>query len=147
MIELIPKKIEGFNLAEQHKGRMMKIGTLSYSMVERSFSKNKRKVTILLFDYNNAPIMYRQATGKWQSQPDEESDTLIDRSFLYEDNQGREYYRKFTNSSQIFLGINNRFYLMLTGEGVESETLHAILRLFPLSAFLQQTDFTNAKHR
>lgn len=148
MIKLIPKKVEGFNLVDQHKGRTIKIGTLTYSMVERSFIKNKRKVTILLFDYNNAPIMYSQATGKWSNLPEVETDTVSQRSFLLIENRGWEHYHKLNNSSQLSLGIKNRFYLIVSGEGVNLEALRTILALFPLAEFPgQYLDFSDAKHR
>ena len=148
MIKLIPKKVEGFNLVDQHKGRTIKIGTLTYSMVERSFIKNKRKVTILLFDYNNAPIMYSQATGKWSNQPAVESDTVLQRSFSWIENRGWERYHKLNNSSQVLLGIKNRFYLIVSGEGVDLDALRTILALFPLAEFPDQyLDLSDPKHR
>ncbi|MBX2970904.1 MAG: hypothetical protein KF803_16170 [Cyclobacteriaceae bacterium] len=148
MIKLVPKKIEGFNLVDQHKGRTMKIGTLSYSMVERSFVKNKKKITILLFDYNNATIMYRQATSKWANQPDVVNDTIFERSFLYGNSHGWENYHKLNNSSQVSLGIKNRFYLILSGEGVDLDMLQTVLAMFPLGEFPDQhLDLSDAKHR
>lgn len=148
MIKLIPKKVEGFNSVDQHKGRTIKIGTLTYSMVEQSFIKNKRKVTILLFDYNNAPIMYSQATGKWSTLPEVETDTVSQRSFLWIENRGWEHYHKLNNSSQVLLGIKNRFYLIVSGEGVDLDALRTILALFPLAEFPDQyLDLSDPKHR
>jgi len=148
MIKLMPNKIEGFNPIDQHKGRTIKIGTLTYSMAERSFIKNKRKVTILLFDYNNAPIMYTQATGKWSNLPEVETDTVYERSFLWAENRGWEQHHKLNNSAQVSLGIKNRFYLIVSGEGVDLEALRSILALFPLSDFPgQHLDLSDAKHR
>lgn len=148
MIKLVPDRLEEFNRTDQNKGRTIKIGTLTYSIVERNFSKQKRKVVILLFDYNNAPIMYSQATKKWKDQPNIENDTIVDRSFVFSDSPGREYYHKFNKSSQLMLGINSRFYLLLRGEGVDLEALRAILRLFPFPVYpgLQRA-ITDAKHQ
>jgi hypothetical protein len=148
MVKLMPNKIDGFSPADQHKGRTIKIGTLTYSMVEKSFIRNKRKITILLFDYNNAPIMYSQATGKWLSLPDMETDTVSERSFLWDDNRGWEHFHKLNNSAQLSLGIKNRFYLIVSGEGVDLEALRTVLAMFPLAEFPgQYLDVTDAKHR
>lgn len=148
MMKLVPEKIEGFSRTDQNKGRMIKIGTLSYSIVERNFSKQKCKVVILLFDYNNAPIMYSQATKKWKDQPNVESDTLIDRSIEVSGSAGREIFYKFNQSAQLMLGINDRFYLIVRGEGVDLETLRAILGLFSLTSYpLLQRNITEAKYR
>ncbi|MFZ2905210.1 MAG: hypothetical protein WAZ98_03300 [Cyclobacteriaceae bacterium] len=148
MMKLVPDKIEGFNRTDQNKGRMIKIGTLAYSIVERNFSKQKRKVVVLLFDYNNAPIMYSQATKKWKDQPNVEHDTLVDRSIVFSDFPGRESSMKFNQSAQLALGINDRFYLIVRGEGVDLNSLRAILALFPLSNYpLLQRNITEAKYR
>ena len=42
--ELAPEKIEGYRLVERIKGRSIKIGTLSYSMMERTFVQGKKQI-------------------------------------------------------------------------------------------------------
>lgn len=92
--------------------------------------------------------MYTQATAKWSSQPEAETDTVYERSFLWAENRGWEQHHKLNNSSQVSLGIKNRFYLIVSGEGVDLEALRAILALFPLAEFPDQyLDITDAKHR
>ncbi len=148
LAKLIPDKIEGFNLVEKINGRSIKIGTLSYSMMERSFGKSNRKIRIMLFDYNNAPIMYTQSTGKWESQPEEETDDLIQRPFSVAHGQGWEYFNKVSNASQILMGIHDRFYLVINGEGVDLNLLRVIATTVDLSNFPQRDKaLTDAKHR
>ncbi|MBX2963795.1 MAG: hypothetical protein KF687_14890 [Cyclobacteriaceae bacterium] len=148
LARLMPKKIDGFTLVEQDKGRMIKIGTLTYSMAECTFSKSKRKISILLFDYNNAPIMYRQATSNWETQQADDSETLFEQSLQVADWRGWQQYNKASNSSKILLGIYDRFYLVLNGEGVDLEILNRVMDLFPWSDFpALQLEYTNAKHR
>lgn len=148
LANLLPDKIEGFNLVERINGRSVKIGTLTYSMMERSFSKSKRKIRFMLFDYNNAPIMYTQSTGKWESQPQEETDDLIQRTFTVANGQGWEYHNKVSNTSQILMGIHDRFYLVINGEGVDLDLLRVIATAVDLSNFPQRDRaLTDAKHR
>lgn len=148
LAKLIPEKIEGFSLAEKINGRSIKVGTLTYSMMERSFSKSKRKIRIMLFDYNNAPIMYTQSTGKWESQPHEETDELIQRPFTVTNGQGWEYHNKVSNASQILMGIHDRFYLIINGEGVDLDLLRLIAATVNVSNFPQRDrSLTDAKHR
>lgn len=144
--KLLPENIEGFAAQSKPVTRVVKIGTLSYSLAEQSFSKSKRKIKILLFDYNNALIMYSQATGKWKDMPTIESDSVISRYIELPDCIGRESFNKINNTSQILLGVCDRFYLTLAGERIELETLRSIISLFDLSKF-PRTAIDNPKSR
>lgn len=148
MMKPIPKHFEGYKSTDDDKGRELKIGTLTYSMAEKSFVKKKQKITLMLFDYINAPIMYYQATGKWNSQAGEENGTISQRAFSVNDNTGWEFYHKLTNTSQIALGINKRFYMVLNGTEVDLVVLHDLLAMISLSDFpTRSLDFTQAKNR
>ena len=135
LISLMPDKLEGFRIKDDHKGRTLKIGTLTYSMVERSYVNHNRKITLLLFDYNNAPIMYHQATSKWANQLPLETDTLFQQPLRYAKNTGWQFYHKLTHTSQLSLGINKRFYLILNGVEVGLEVLNNLLTRIPLAEF------------
>lgn len=142
----MPEKIEGFATQGKPITRLVKVGTLSYSLAERSFGKSKRKIKILLFDYNNALIMYSQATGKWKDLPSIESDSVVTRFIELPDCIGRESFNKANGTSQIMLGIGDRFYLTLAGEHVDLETLRSLVPLFNLADF-PRTAIDNPKSR
>jgi hypothetical protein len=132
--ELAPKKIEGYRPIEP-KGRILKIGTLSYSMIEQIFVHGKKQISILLFDYNNASVMYRQATQKWKNAEGVENDLILDNAYELEKQPGWMHYDKANNKSQITLGIQNRFYLVLTGEGIPLDVLNGIAKIFDVARF------------
>ncbi len=132
--ELAPKKIEGYRPTEP-KGRILKIGTLSYSMIEQIFVHGKKQISILLFDYNNASVMYRQATQKWKNAEGVENDLMLDNAYELEKQPGWMHYDKANNKSQITLGIQNRFYLVLTGEGINLDVLNGIAKIFDVARF------------
>lgn len=133
LVKFIPGQLEGFRTKDDNKGRILQIGTLTYSMAERSYIKNNRRITLLLFDYNNAPIMYHQATSKWASQVPVETDTLTQQPLRYNQSEGWQFYHKFNHTSQLSLGINKRFYLILNGAEVGLEDLNNLLAMIPLS--------------
>ncbi len=146
--ELAPEKIEGYKMQDQIKGRMLKIGTLSYSMIERTFVHGKKQITIMLFDYNNASVMYRQATQKWKNEEDIETDLVLEQAYEFEKQPGRMHYSKSANKSQIVMGIQNRFYLMLTGDGVAPNDLSSIAKIFDFGRFPpQEVAMNDAKCR
>ncbi len=146
IVKLVPEKIEGFKPEGKAITRLVKVGTLSYSLAEKSFRARKSKVKILLFDYNNALIMYSQATGKWNSLPSIESDSVVNRYIELPECIGRESFNKANRNSQIMLGVCDRFYLSLEGEQVDLELLHAIVKLVDLTRF-PRTAIDNPKSR
>lgn len=136
IIELIPSKISGFYSSSDPISKVMKLGTLHYTVAEKTFRANKkRSVKILLFDYKEAPIMYNQATRKFQTFTPLESDSVILRSVVMTDCTGWESYNVYQKNSQILLGICNRFFLTIEGAGVDLETLKKVVRQFKFETF------------
>jgi hypothetical protein len=135
MMKLVPEKIKGFYVDGDAKSRLIQLGDISYSLAERSFSSNRKKIKILLFDYNNAEIQYKQATRKWKDLPPVETDTLSQQPLVLTNCEGWESYNKTNNTSQIFLGICNRFFLIISGDHVDMEMLHQVVNLFDMTSF------------
>ncbi|MFM9837869.1 MAG: hypothetical protein ACKVOQ_06365 [Cyclobacteriaceae bacterium] len=145
--ELAPEKIEGYRMADP-KGRILKIGTLSYSMIERIFVHGKKQIRVMLFDYNNASVMYRQATQKWKNAEDVETDFVLDSAYELEKQSGWLHYDKVNNKSQITLGIQSRFYLVLSGDGVPLDVLDGIAKNFDFAHFPPpEVAISDAKYR
>ncbi len=146
--ELTPEKIEGYHTQVNDKGRILQIGTLSYSMIERTFVHGKKQVNIMLFDYNNASIMYRQATQKWKTAVGQETDSMLENAYQLENQPGWMQYDKNQNRSQITLGIQNRFFLVLKGESISLSDLDNIAKIFDLARFpTQEVAMNDAKDR
>ena len=133
--ELAPEKIEGYKKIGQNKGRSLKIGTLSYAMIERTFAHDKKQITIMLFDYNNASVMYRQATQKWENAVGQETDLVLENAYELEKQPGWILYDKAQKKSQITLGIQNRFYLVLIGQGILLTDLESVAKIFDFVRF------------
>ena len=136
IIKLIPNKIDGFRLSADPQSKLIKLGTLKYSMAEKDFSANrKRSIKILLFDYKEAPIMYNQATQKWTSFKTIESDSLIRRPTRVDNCPGWESYDAGNKNSQILVGIFNRFYLTVEGTNVNLEFLKKVVLNIKVETF------------
>jgi hypothetical protein len=145
--QLTPPKLEGYRTTEP-KGRMLKIGTLSYSMIERTFVHGKKQINIMLFDYHNASVMYRQATQKWKGAEGLESDARLEHAYELQNQPGWVSFDKINSKSQITMGIQNRFYLVLMGEGVALDVLESIVKGFDFVRFPPlEVAITDAKYR
>jgi hypothetical protein len=136
IIELIPDKIQGFTLNGESQSKVIRMGTLQYSMAEKNFTApRKQSVKILLFDYKEAPIMFNQATRKFKTFTPVESDSLILRSVYMNDCTGWESYNIHRKNSQILLGVCNRFFLTVEGTNVDLETLKRVVQGFKIENF------------
>ncbi len=133
--QLVPSYINGFQLSQEPKGKLMKIGNLQYSMCEQNFTNGKRKIKVLLFDYNDADIMYNQAINDWKNFSPIFTDSVILKPVVMGNCSGWQSYRKSTNMAQICLGIGDRFLLTLTGENVELEIISKYLDEFRFDLF------------
>ena len=136
ILNLIPDKIKEFYLSTDPQSKLIKLGTLRYSMAEKNFSASrKRAIKILLFDYKEAQIMYNQATRKWSTFTTIESDSLVLRPTVMTDCIGWESYNVQRNNSQILLGIYDRFFLTVEGTNIDLESLKKVVQGFKFETF------------
>jgi hypothetical protein len=132
---LLPDRIKGYSPKGDAKATKVKLGTLTYSLSEKSFTKGARSFKMLLFDYAEAPVMFDQAMRKWREIGTVESDSLIFRPMDPTDSSSWESYSAAARHSQIIMGINNRFFFTLDGEKMELYELKLILLNFDFSKF------------
>jgi hypothetical protein len=136
--KFIPTKLVGYYEEGDMHGSQKAIGNLSYTVCERRFAKGKQKIKILLFDYKDAPIMYKQAMKSGRNIQTLETDSLVTRNVMALNYTGWETYNSKAATSQIFLGIADRFFLMLSAEHVDLVTLQQILPNFKFESFSEQ---------
>jgi hypothetical protein len=135
MHQLIPHYVKEFQRSQELKGKLVTIGNLQYSVCEQSFSNPHQRIKVLLFDFKDAQIMYRQATKEWQNFSLILTDTLTRQMIAMTNCSGWQSFRKNIKTSEIYLGVCDRFFLTLTGEGVELETLKSLLNDFHFDKF------------
>lgn len=132
--QLVPKKIKGYYEDGESKSSLIKMGDIRYSLCERKFINGKQKIMILLFDYKEAGIMYKQAMRKWDDEL-VENDSLILRNITMINCTGWESYNKQSSTSQIFLGICDRFFLMISANNIELDKLKEVTSYFSFETF------------
>ena len=127
IVKLIPDYIKGYSLDGEAKAKLMALGTIRYSLTEKNFASGNKKIKVLLFDYKEASIMYNQATRKFNTFTPVETDSLILRSLTLTNCSGWESYNAQSKSSQILLGICDRFFLTVNGTNVPLEVLKQVV--------------------
>lgn len=134
--KLLPENImKSYSQSGEPKSKVLKVGTLRYALSERNFSSGKRKIKILLFDYLEAPIMYSQATKRFSTFSEVETDSVARRPIVMENGDGWESDNIKSQSSQILLGIYDRYYLTIEGDNVPLEELKMVLELIQVENF------------
>lgn len=134
--KLVPGKIKGFRSHDPFHSKRMTVGSITYSLCEKRFEgPGEKEIKILLFDFKNAPMMYTQAMRKWNSHELIDSDSVVLRLLQMDQCTGWESYHRQTNTSQIFLGICDRFFLSMTGERVSLDQLKEVAKTFPFDKF------------
>lgn len=135
IMKLVPNQIPGYKQTEGARGNQIQIGDISYSICQKGFSSGSKHITILLFDFKNAPIMYRQVTKEWARYQPMVSDSLTLTPISEANYFGWETTYSFSRSSKIFLGISERFYLAIDGKNVDPTALRDTLKLLSLENF------------
>ena len=133
--KLLPAKIKGYSLKGAPVNKRVKVGTLTYSLSEKTFIRKQSTIKILLFDYGQAPIMYEQAIKGWSEIKNVENDSIIFRPLASFDSVAWESYAASSKHSQIIMGINQRFFLTINGEKTEIYELKEILKNFAFDKF------------
>lgn len=122
MLKLVPEHVQGYRDDGDAKGSVIQLGSLQYSLCERKFQKGKEKIQFLLFDYKEAPIMYTQAMKRWNHESIT-TDTVVQQPVSLDNATGWASYNRLANTSQISLGISDRFFLMISGDQIPLEKL------------------------
>lgn len=135
IMKMIPRKVEDFREDGDAKSKIIKVGNIQYSMAEKNFAAYRQSIKILLFDYKEAPIMYKQATRKWSTFTAVENDSLIMRPAIITDCTGWQSYNVHKKNSQIMLGVCDRFFLTLEGTNVELDVLYKVVQEFKFETF------------
>jgi hypothetical protein len=133
--KLIPEKIKGYKLKGDSKASEISIGELRYTLCQRTFVNGNKSVQILLFDYAQAQIMYRQSISKWNAMGTVESDSV---SFHRTSDEGMERYESIQPKSKhvkIVMGIHDRFFLNISGDKMELTDLRSIIELFDFKTY------------
>jgi hypothetical protein len=133
---LIPVDIDDFyHDHENIKGKLMQIGDVQYSFTEHRYTRKRQTIKVLLFDYKEASVMYDQLIKQWSNYKPITSDSLVLRSMTMSNSNGWESYYRASNTSKINLVINGRFFLSMTGEEVDLETLNIVLKQIEIEKF------------
>ena len=132
---LLPDYVKGFQKSGEPVSKVIKVGGIQYSLCDKRFLKGDQRIKFLLFDFKEAQIMYSQATKKWNLATPIVTDSLVQRPLVMDNCTGWETGNRKLSSSQIFLGIYNRYFLTIEGENVELEKLKTVLQEVDMSKF------------
>jgi hypothetical protein len=124
--QLIPTRVVGFSARADSKSAKQRIGNLTYSYCQNEYRKDEKFLKILLFDYLQASIMYDQALASWRKMEQVQTDSAFFKRWDSNGITGWQTVHSTMHTSQIALGINNRFFLLLEASNVPIDELKRI---------------------
>jgi hypothetical protein len=132
--KLLPSKIKGYYPHGEGKNSLITLGKIRYSLAERGFRSRTKTIKFLLFDYVEAPIMYNQAIKKWRDMKTINSDSIVYQP-IARDSSAWESWSRSSQSAQIVIGINNRFFLNISSEKISLDELRVLVNVLPFDKF------------
>ena len=122
----LPSSIAGYSAQGDPEGMTMEMNDMSYSQAHRDYRKGDSELNIMLIDYREAAAMYMQSTAMWQGNISMEDDHTKSGTTQVSGYNGWETYDKDDGSSQLMLGINDRYLLTLSGDKMSLESIKSI---------------------
>lgn len=96
-----------------------------YSMASKVYKKKDATLTIVIFDYEKNPELLKKYTSSWSATPvDDETQTA--QAVAVENLPSWESFNKKDNTSQLYVNVNNRYLLYLSGKGNSPDFLKAV---------------------
>ena len=136
LVKLVADDIPGFRLrSDNTKSTHLKLGDITYSMCQKEYTAGSKRIKILLFDFNEAQIMYVQATRGWLLFEALDSEVYNQRQITEKEYFGWETYHIPTNTARVYLGINSRFMMTVETTNVDLESLGEIIHLLMVADF------------
>lgn len=94
-------------------------------MASKVYKKKDATLTIVIFDYEKNPELLKKYTSSWSATPvDDETQTA--QAVAVENLPSWESFNKKDNTSQLYVNVNNRYLLYLSGKGNSPDFLKAV---------------------
>lgn len=135
----MPGKVKGFHVQSNSKSKEIQLGTLTYSVSEKSFAHGVQEIKFLVFDYNKASVMYNQSLDIWKAYPTIHSDSIMSEPIAIAGGVGWQSYQKKSGIGKIVLALHDRFILNINSQDVEPAALRAIFDQIPFADFPKKT--------
>ena len=122
----LPSSVAGYAAEGDPEGVTMEMNDMSYSQAQREYRKGNNELNIILVDYREAAAMYMQSTAMWQGNISVEDDHTKSGTTQVNGYNGWEVYDKDEGSSQLVLGINDRYLVTLSADKMSLESIKSI---------------------
>lgn len=118
----LPTSVKGFLPDSEPNGNTITLGSQVFSTVEQNFTKDELYLKITLFDYAQAVAMFEQSALIWSQEISIENSEGYARSlkFSQPNVNGWETYDSDSQTAEIFIGVKNRFFIIINAEGQSS---------------------------
>lgn len=115
----LPSSIKGYTADAQPNGNTITMGDQVFSTVEQNFVREDIYLKITIFDYFQAAQLFEQSALIWTQGFSLVNDEGFARTlkFAQPDVAGWETFDAESQTAEIFVGIKNRFFIIINAEG------------------------------
>jgi hypothetical protein len=115
----LPTAVKGFLPDSEPNGNTISMGHYLFSTVEQNFVRNEEYLKITIFDYSESSSLYEQSSLIWELGEVEQDEFGYARPAKFTNTSvaGWESFDKETQIAEIYIGINNRFVIVISAEG------------------------------
>ncbi|MBX2961680.1 MAG: hypothetical protein KF687_04155 [Cyclobacteriaceae bacterium] len=119
-------------------GTYLQYNSKPYTMASKSYKKNDAAITMIIFDYNTVPEVIDRATASWTEALNQENDEYSMSVLTVSGYKAWESFTKKTKDAQLYVSINNRYLLHLSGSNQQSSTyLRKVAEGLPYKKLIQ----------
>jgi hypothetical protein len=109
----LPNSVKGYILNGDMKGQSIDMQGMSYSSAEADYKKGEDNLSIVLVDYHAAASVYQSLTMAWSMNISIDNDQEKASTTTVKGIKGYQRIDKQDNSSELILGVNERFLLTI----------------------------------
>lgn len=103
----------------------------AYIMSSQNYKKRNMTVSIVIFDYKESPMLLKKYTSSWEAQNVDDGKMKISQTKVGEF-VAWQSFDKVAKGAQLYVNINDRYLLFLSGNNQSIEYLKSVAELLKL---------------
>lgn len=102
-----------------------------YSMSSKNYKKGNSTISIVIFDYKENPMLLRKYTASWIGQNVDDEKRAISETKV-DDLVAWQSYDKIKKDAQLYVNVNDRYLLFISGDNHSVDFLKSVAKLLKL---------------
>jgi hypothetical protein len=102
-----------------------------YTMSSKNYKKGSSTISIVIFDYKESPMLLKKYTSSWIGQNVDDEKRAISETKV-DDLVAWQSYDKIAKDAQLYVNVNSRYLLFISGDNHSVDYLKSVAKLMKL---------------